>query len=418
VDDGRRVTGNEDGVTVVVTGLGVVSPIGIGTQEFWRHALAGTIGTGEITTFDTGGFHTHRGGEVKGFVADRFVRRIDPAQLPRSAQFAVAVARMALADGGLLDAPGAREAGVAFGTVLGNRPHLEGFARDLFRRHCLSIGALPAALGQRPSLAALAPACELGLGGPNVVLPTACAAGNSAVSYAMDLIRTGRAQVMVAGGTDQLSPAMFMMFNQFRALAPDFVRPFDRNRKGLMLAEGAAALLLESAAHARARGARIYCAVGGHGDFADAHHMMAPHPEGLGAARSMAGALAASGLEPADLDYINAHGTGTPRNDQVECRAVREVFGAAADAIPVSSLKAMIGHAQGAASAIEAVACVLAIRDGVVPANCNYETPDPECDLPVVVGAPLRKRVDAVLNNAFGFGGNVSCVVFTRLAAA
>jgi 3-oxoacyl-(acyl-carrier-protein) synthase len=207
------------------------------------------------------------------------------------------------------------------------------------------------------------------------------------------------------------------MFNSFRALAPEAVQPFDKNRRGLMLSEGAAALVLESYEHAKGRGASIYGEVLGHGNFADAHHMTAPHPEGLGAARSMSRALEMSGVSPAEVDFISAHGTGTPVNDLTESKAIRTVFGSAADSVPVSSIKSMLGHMQGAAGAVEAAACLLAIRDGVIPPNVNYEEPDPECDLNIVANAPRRQKVGVALNNAFGFGGNISCVVFSGLEA-
>ncbi|HSR23258.1 MAG TPA: beta-ketoacyl-[acyl-carrier-protein] synthase family protein, partial [Candidatus Eisenbacteria bacterium] len=217
---------------------------------------------------------------------------------------------------------------------------------------------------------------------------------------------------------DELSEAMFMMFDSFRALAPDRVQPFDRDRRGLMLAEGAGVLVLESDRLARARGAAVYGRVAGHGNHADAHHMTAPHPTGLGAARSMRAALAMAGIDPADVDYVCAHGTGTPANDVVEAVAIRDVFGPATDHIPVSSIKSMLGHAQGAAGAIEAVACLLAIRDGVVPPNLHLDNLDPGCSIRVVANRPLPTTVRVVLNNAFGFGGNNCCLVLTAWGAA
>jgi 3-oxoacyl-[acyl-carrier-protein] synthase II len=207
---------------------------------------------------------------------------------------------------------------------------------------------------------------------------------------------------------------MFMMFNRFESLAPDFVRPFDRERKGLMLAEGAAALVVEDHRQALARGAPIYGEILGWGELSDAYHMTAPHPEGVGAVRSMVQALATARVEPRQVSYISAHGTGTPLNDAAEARALVEVFGPGGGEVPVSSLKSMLGHAQGAASALEAVSCLLALRDGCIPPNCNYETPDPECPLAVVAGRAVERPVKVALSNAFGFGGNISCVVFGR----
>ncbi|HJQ31323.1 MAG TPA: beta-ketoacyl-[acyl-carrier-protein] synthase family protein [Pyrinomonadaceae bacterium] len=401
---------------VVVTGLGVVSPIGIGAEEFWRRALAGSVGTSEITQFDTSPYQTHRGGEVVAFRPELYINKLDAAGLSRSTQFAVAVTRMALEDAGLLDSdiPSER-VGVCFGIVLGNRPSAERYASRLCRERVAGGVARAAVTSHDAAVTSRAPAAEFGLTGPNLVLPTACAAGNSAISFAMDAIRAGRADVMVAGGADELSKTMFMLFNSFRSMAPLAVQPFDRHRKGLMLSEGAAALVLESDEHARARGARIYGEVAGHGNSADAYHMTAPHPEGRGAVRSIREALGQAGLGPDEVNYISAHGTGTPVNDLVEAKAIHTVFGKRVGTIPVSSIKGMLGHTQGAASAIEAVSCLLAIRDGIVPPNANYEEPDEDCDLDVVANAPRRLRVDVALNNAFGFGGNISCVVFTKV---
>ena len=394
---------------VVVTGLGVVAPNGVGVDAFWEATLAGELGTRDITRFDTEPYRTRKGGEVTGFEPERWTD-LDPATLARSTQFAIAATRMAVEDAEAAAALERRGVGVCFGIVVGNRPRLEHLVRARGGDGAPLDGDGPA--WHDPSLISRLPARQCGLSGPNLVLPTACAAGNGAVGYAFDTIRAGRADAMVAGGADELSEAMFMMFNSFRALAPDVVAPFDRERKGLMLAEGAGALVLESLEAAQGRGARIYAEVLGHGNFADAYHMTAPHPSGLGAIRSMEAALAAGGIRPADVDYVSAHGTGTLANDQVEARAIREVFREAADTVPVSSIKSMLGHSQGAASAMEAVSCVLAIRDGVVPPNANYHEPDPECDVHVVGSADRSRPVRTVLNNAFGFGGNISCVVF------
>jgi 3-oxoacyl-(acyl-carrier-protein) synthase len=400
---------------IVVTGLGVVSPIGTGTEKFWQAVLAGQVGTGEVTQFDTGAFLTHCGGEVKDFEPGRYIFNLPHEQLSRSTQFAVAVARMALQDAGLVEScAGSNRIGVCFGTVIGNRPGIEPLLFKLYEQRGKATNGMFAVAPLDATALSRMPAAELELLGPNMVIPTACAAGNSAISYGADTIRSGRADVIVAGGADELSIAMFMMFNSFRALAPDVVRPFDKHRKGLMLSEGAAALVLESYEHASGRGAFIYGEVVGHGNFADAHHMTAPHPQGLGAARSMQAALDMAELSPERVDYISAHGTGTPINDVVESKAIHEVFGKATNSIPVSSIKSMIGHTQGAASAVEAVSCLLAIRDQVIPPNVNYEQPDADCDLDIVANFPRSKKVDVALNNAFGFGGNISCVVFSR----
>jgi len=392
---------------IVVTGVGVVSPVGVGAEAFWNAVVSGTAGTHELTLFDTSGYHTHRAGEVKGWEGET-----DRGEsLSRSESFALAATGMALHDAGLL--PGLESAhdpkrvGVCFGMAAGNRPAIE---RPLRSRGGWSG---PARTAHDPTRISRLVARAHGLDGPNLMMLTACAAGNSAVGHGMELIRAGRADAMVVGGAEELSETLFMMFNRFRALAPERVQPFDRDRRGLMLAEGAGVLVLESGHLAKARRAGVYGRVAGYGNLPDAHDMTAPHPGGHGIARSMRAALAMAGVEPADLDYICAHGTGTPTNDAAEAVAIREVLGPAADDVPVSSIKSMLGHSLGAAGAIESVACLLAMRDGMIPPNMHLDNQDPRCEIRVAANRPLARRMDVVLNNSFGFGGNNSCVVFT-----
>lgn len=392
---------------IAVTGIGVVSPIGVGTDAFWKAALAGTAGTDELTLFDASGYHTHRAGEVKGWEGETHRGE----SLSRSESFALAAARMALDDAGLLGglkrSHDPERVGVCFGMAAGNRPAIE---RPLRAR-----GAWPAAArtAHDPTRIGRLVAGAFGLRGPNLMMLTACAAGNSAVGHGMELIRAGRADAMVVGGAEELSETLFMMFNRFRALAPERVQPFDRDRRGLMLAEGAGVLVLESEHRATARGASIHGRVAGYGNLPDAYDMTAPHPGGRGIARSMRAALAMAGVEPARLDYVCAHGTGTPTNDAAEATAIRDVLGAAADDVPVSSIKSMLGHSLGAAGAIEAVACVLAMRDGMVPPNVHLDNQDPRCEIRVAANQAMARPIEVVLNNSFGFGGNNSCVVFT-----
>jgi 3-oxoacyl-(acyl-carrier-protein) synthase len=399
---------------VVVTGVGAVTPLGVGIDAFWGAALAGHIGTGELTRIDTSGCVCKRGGEVKDFEPADFLKRLQPRALPRVAQFAAAATRMALTNAGLLDPSRARgRVGICFGSVLSERPALEARARELYSHRGGRWAAGDRVPFLSPTLVTRAPALEMDLNGPNLTVLTACAAGNTAITFAADVIRSGAADAMVAGGADELSCAMFMMFSSVQALAPDVVRPFARNRKGLLLSEGAAALVLETADRAISRGATVYGEVCGHGDFNDAHHMTAPHPEGRGAIHSLERALRHSDLRPDQVDYVCAHGTGTPLNDAVEARALSRVFGSDAE-VPVSSVKSMVGHTQGAAGALGAICCLLAIRDGVIPPNMNYDEPDPKCPLNIVANAPLRRRVDVALNNAFGFGGSTSTLILKR----
>lgn len=399
-------------MTVVATGLGAVSPIGAGAEAFWRAALADTVGTREMKRFDADGLMSRQAGEVADLDPDRYVRSLQPSELSHSSLFAVAAARMAVEDAGVEVADPER-AGVALGIVMGNRPALDPWARAFADSAGRAAPDRPAQRAHDPSEPVRATALELGLRGPSAVLPTACAAGNTAIAYAADMIESGRADVMLAGGTDELSLAMFLMFTSMRSLSPDLVRPFDAQRQGLIIGEGAGVLVLESAEHQRARGAPAYGVVAGHGNFADAHHMTAPHPEGLGAVRSMSAALEMARLGPGDVDFVSAHGTGTPANDRVEARAIREIMGD----VPVTSTKSQIGHTQGAAAALEAIVCLLAMRDGRIPPTANLTELDPDCDIDVVTGSPREASVDVALSNAFGFGGNICCVVFAREGA-
>jgi 3-oxoacyl-[acyl-carrier-protein] synthase II len=258
-------------------------------------------------------------------------------------------------------------------------------------------------------------ASELGFRGPNLVIPTACAAGNYAISHALDTLRFEGADIMLAGGSDAFSRITYTGFARLGAIAPERVQPFDKNRKGMVPGEGAAVLVLEPLARAAARGARIYAEVAGYGLTCDAHHMTAP--QGDGAARAMQMAMADAGITPADVGYISAHGTGTAVNDRVETAAVKQAFGDAAYRVPMSSIKSMLGHTMGAASAIEAAACLLAIRDDRLPPTMNLETPDPDCDLDYVPNEARSQTVNVAMNNAYAFGGNNASVIFRKCLA-
>jgi 3-oxoacyl-(acyl-carrier-protein) synthase len=390
---------------VVVTGMSVIAPGSIGLEDFWRNAILGKIATGPLERFDTSGLQTAMGGEVRQFDPIAYFHRLDSRKVSLATQFAVAAARLCIRDA---EAPAPKDqyrAGVCIGSVSSCRPNIEDF--------CSQEGFSEEAHGTflaAPCQPSRSIADEIGFYGPNLTITTACAAGNSAICWAADAIRAGRADIMVAGGADQISYAMLGFFSRLRAFSTDVVRPFDRDRTGLLISDGAAALLLERREHAAQRGARIYCKVAGYGNFADAYHMTAPHPEGRGAVRSMQEALRTAEVRPSDLGFVSAHGTGTPGNDVIESRALESVFGK--DSVPpVSSLKSQLGHAQGAASAIEAVACVLTLHTGTIHPTINLTTLDPECSIDVVT-KPRELQKRAVLNNAFGFGGNNACVIF------
>jgi 3-oxoacyl-[acyl-carrier-protein] synthase II len=250
--------------------------------------------------------------------------------------------------------------------------------------------------------------------GPKTTFMTACSSGATAIGYARDLIRHGAAEVMICGGTEPLCQITYSAFNALQAVDPDYCKPFDRHRRGLSLGEGAGILVLESLAHARRRGAKIYAEVLGYGISCDASHMTSPHPEAAGAVSAMRAALADAGTSPAEVDYINAHGTATPANDRMEIRGIKAVFGDRAHKIPVSSTKSMIGHTLGAAGAIEAVACMLAIEHQFIPPTIHHETPDVDCDLDVVPGKARTAQVNTVLSNSFAFGGNNTALLFGR----
>jgi 3-oxoacyl-[acyl-carrier-protein] synthase II len=400
--------------TVVVTGVGVVTVIGTGREAFWRNLLAGRNGVSEVTSFDTSAYKTRRGAEIKDFTPAPYFRALDASRVGRASQLAVAAARLALEDAEWSEEEADRErAGTAVGTTSGEPLEVERF-NDLHVRG--DLGRVGPELAQRYPCHVIAGhvATELGFGGENVMIPAACAAGNYAIAHAADVVARGGADVMVAGGSDAFSRITFTGFSQLGAIAPERCQPFDRNRRGMVPGEGAGMLVLEPRARAEARGARIYAEVAGYGLSCDAHHMTGAHPRGEGAVRAMTRALARSGLRPDEVGYISAHGTGTPSNDRTETMAIKQVFGEAAYRIPVSSIKSMLGHAMGAASAIEAVACVLAIRHGEVPPTINLETPDPECDLDYVPNTARACEVRVAMNNAYAFGGNNASLVLRR----
>jgi len=399
---------------VVVTGVGMVTPIGTGRERFWSAVRAGTSGVTEITRFDTSRYKVHRGCEVHDFDFEEVAGAPPPAWMGRASQLAVAATQLALADAGL---DGARSedstVGVSVGTTCGEIQILE--QADQVR---LSEGedAVPwQALCHHP--AAMIPAHVghwFGLCGPNVIIPTACAAGNYSIGWAFDAIRFGRADVMVAGGTDPFSRVAFTGFARLGSVAPERCQPFDQGRRGILVGEGAGIVVLESLERAMARGAPILAEMLGYAISADGHHMTAPDPQGDGISRAIGLAVESAGIAPTEVDYINAHGTGTPVNDKVETLAIKRVFGSHAYDLCVSSTKSMIGHTMGAASAIEAITSVLALHDGIVPPTVHYDTPDPDCDLDYVPNAARARSIGVALNNAIAFGGNNSCVVLRR----
>ena len=387
--------------SVVVTGLGVVSALGSDVETFWARLLAGEVGTQAITRFPTDQYATDRGGEIPDFRLHDHCRW-SGEPLPRAAALMLAAAAQAVRDANLTGGDGrgsvdAERVAVAAGTVFATRP------------------AADAGGSREPWLLARATARHFGFGGASAVLSTGCAAGNDALGWGFDAIRSGRADAAVVGGSDELAEVVFALFTSLRALAPDVARPFDAQRRGLVVSEGAAVLILESADGARARGAPAYAELAGQASAADAHHITAPHPRGSGIRAATRQALACACEAPEGVDYVSAHGTGTRANDPIECGAIAAMFGAGT---AVSSIKGALGHSQGAASALEAVACTLAIRDGVVPGSPTLRTVDPDCSGVDVVHAARELDVRLAVSNAFGFGGSVSSVVLRRCEEA
>ncbi len=397
---------------VVITGMGAVTSIGTGKEAFWKSLLQGTSGISPVTAFDTTAYFTHNGGEVKDFDAARYMPAERAALLSRACQMALVSANLAIADAGF----GSRGlAGVRTGACMGitsGPVQVIEHVNDILMANSALKNELIRQVPVNTASAVLSR--ELHLTGPNLLFSTACSAGNYSIGYGYDLIRFGRADVMLAGASDPFSRISFTGFNQFSAVAPEKCQPFDKNRKGMMVAEGAGVLVLESLEHAQARNAVIYAEVLGYGLSCDGHHMTTSSVDGIAAC--MRKAIQATGIAPEDVDYISAHGTGTPTNDRNECAAIKAVFGHRSGQIPVSSIKSMLGHTMGAASTLEAIACALAIRDHMIPPTINYETPDPECDIDCVPNVARSHAVNIALNNSYAFGGNNACLVLKKFS--
>jgi 3-oxoacyl-[acyl-carrier-protein] synthase II len=397
---------------VVITGLGVISSVGIGRDDFWESLMKGKSGISPVTSFDTTDYFTHNGGEVKHFEPKAFIPENHIQSLSRASQFAIAASKLAMKDADLFRGNiGSIRAGTCIGTTMGSVQTVEILNERSVIRHQSEFSS--ELIYQIPTHSAPASVSkEFGLSGPLMMFSTACAAGNYAIGYGFDLIQLGRADIVLAGGSDPFSKVAFTGFNQLSAVAPDKCRPFDKNRKGMMVAEGAGILVLEALENARKRNARVYAEILGYGLSCDAQHMTQPSVEGI--SRCMMSAISSTGIRKEDIDYISAHGTGTPANDKAECAAIKEVFGEKRETIPISSIKSMLGHTMGAASAIEAIACALAIRNDMVPPTINYETPDPECDIDCVPNQARRHIINLALNNSYAFGGNNASLVLKK----
>jgi len=404
---------------VVITGLGIVSPMGLTTADNWHSLLEGRSGIGPITRFDASLFPTKIAGEVRGFVAKDYMNAREARRMSRASQLAVAAARMALADANLPEpVPNGERSGVIIGTGMGGFERIDENISVLrsqgFNR--VSPFAMTSSLPNMPShhVSLLA-----GTMGPINTVVAACATGTQAIGESAELIRRGSADLVLSGGVEgTVHEAAIAGFGAMRALSTRFndaperaSRPFDKDRDGFILSEGGAVVILERADHALARGARIYAEVLGHASSSDAYHVAVPDPEAAGAVRAMRWSLADAGVTSDQVDYINAHGSSTPVNDATETYAIKKLFGERAYEIPVSSSKSVLGHAMGATGTIEAIFCALALHHGIIPPTWNYETPDPECDLDYVPNAPRSADLKVTLSNSFGLGGQNACLV-------
>jgi 3-oxoacyl-[acyl-carrier-protein] synthase II len=410
-----------DGRRVVITGMGALTPLGNSVDEFWQGCVEGRSGIDLITLFDNSAYPVKVDGEVRNFDPQDYMDRKEARRMARFSQLSVAAARMALEDSGLrLESEDSTRIGVLLGNGNGGYPETDDAMRTIMTKGGNRLD--PFYMSKiLPNIAAAQVAMQFELRGYNNTVTTACAASTQALGDALDVIRMGRADVMVAGGGEAgICELGLAAFNIMHALSRvddprQASRPFDKNRDGFVCAEGSAIFVLETLEHAMRRDARILGELAGYGATSDAHHVVAPCADGEGAQRAMLEAIADAGLTTDDVDYINAHGTSTPVNDEAETVAIKGVFTERAYSIPVSSTKSMIGHSLGASGAIESVACLKAIETGIIPPTINYETPDPECDLDYV---PNKARkvddVRAVLKNSFGFGGQNACLVFKR----
>ena len=412
---------NTDRARVVVTGMGAVTPLGSSVEQFWDGLVAGRSGIGPITLCDTTGYPTRIAGEIPDFQPDKYINSREARRMARFSQVSLAAAYMAMEDASLdLEREDSERIGVLLGNGAGGLSTTQDACADMTGKGVMRINPffIPMML---PNMAAANVARLVGAKGYNSTVVTACAASNQAIGEAAEAIRRGAVDVVLAGGSEaSISEIGLSGFCILKALSthneePEKAsRPFDANRDGFVPAEGAAILILESLEHALERGATILAEVAGYGASSDAFHAVQPDENGEGASRAMRWALENAGITTADVDYINAHGTSTPLNDAVETMAIKSLFGESAYSVPISSTKSMIGHALGGAGALEAVACVKTILDGVIHPTVNHETPDPACDLDYVPNVARRQPVDVVLSNSFGFGGQNTCIVLRR----
>jgi len=414
----------QNGRRVVVTGMGAITPLGNNIDEYWRNLVNGESGIDWITIVDPGPYPCKVSGDVKDFDPVEYMDRKDARRMANFSQYAVAATRQALADAGLNEGDvEAERMGVSMGNGFGGLPNTDQAVRTIVERGGMRVDPFYM-LKTLPNMAAAHVTLNFNAKGPSTTIMTACAAATQAMGHATQMIRGGKVDVMITGGTEgghcELGLAAFAVMKVLSSRQDDPTkasRPFDAKRDGFVSSEGSAMFTFESLEHAQARGARIYAEVAGAAASADAYHMVAPCADGEGAARCMTWALEDAGVEPEEIDYINAHGTSTPLNDVSETIAIKAVLGEHAYQVPISSTKSMVGHALGASGALETVAALKSIETGKIHPTINYEYPDPDCDLDYVPNEKREQQVDVVLKNSFGFGGQNACLVFKRFEA-
>ncbi len=410
---------------VVITGMGILSPLGLDTKTTWEGLVAGKSGIDYITLFDPADMKAKFAGEVKGFVPTDYIERKEARHMDRFAQLAVAASREAVASARLeINSTNDEDIGVIIGSGIGGLTTLFEQAKILVERGPDRVSPFLAPM-MIADIAAAQISIALGIKGPNFCTTSACSSGSDAIGAAYELIRHGDAQVMLTGGTEAIiNPLGITAFTALKAIstrndAPQKAcRPFDAERDGFVISEGACVLIMEKLEHALKREAPILAEIAAYSATADSFHITQPMKSGEGAAKAMRIALKKAGLSPTDIDYINAHGTSTQLNDTMETRAIKAVFGDYAYRVPISSTKSMLGHLIGCAGAAEAMICILSIRNSIIPPTINYEHPDPDCDLDYVPNVARRAEVNTALSNSFGFGGHNSVLIFRKYSEA
>ncbi len=406
---------------VVVTGLGAITPLGLDVKSSWQSVLEGKSGVGPITHFDVTNYPVKIAAEVKGFDPTNFIDFKEVKKMDRFIHFAIAATQMAIEDSGLkISEDNCDRIGIVIGSGMGGLPAIEYYHRILLDKGWKRVSPffIPMVI---INLAAGQISLKYGIKGPNLAVTTACATGNHSIGEAFRMIQYGDADVMIAGGAEAvITPMAIAGFSIMRALStrndePERAsRPFDMDRDGFVMGEGAGIIILEELEHALRRGAKIYAEVAGYGMSSDAYHITAPSPGGEGGARCMKAALLDAGVQPEEVDYINAHGTSTKQGDELETQAIKTVFGEHAYKLCVSSTKSMTGHLLGAAGGVEAIFTILSVYENIIPPTINLDNPDPECDLDYVPYKARKRQVNCAITNSFGFGGTNASLVFRK----